>query len=183
MQLSNEKFKEQITFCSNSDEPQGILVTCNNISRILSITLDAANEIKSHEVYYQPNTDFYASMEIDEIITFEDYKQKFEDFCNYFDKHRQTLISRVKKRLFNYSKDCLEEVYIEYPSDKKIILVVENFNFWDFNSQHYFAQLSSTMENIVVVGQIRTDFNFAVNHIDIGIRSGKGSLKFFELNE
>jgi hypothetical protein len=53
-----------------------------------------------------------------------------------------------------------------------MILVLENFNFYDLYSQYYYARLSEDHKNILVIGQIRDDFDFAKNHIDKDIRAG-----------
>jgi hypothetical protein len=158
-----------------------ILVECNNVRPLIEAALLATEKIKTHDVYYQPNADFYMDLEIGEITTEEYYKQAFEDYCNYFDKNQVTQITRIIKRLFNYSKNVEELKLIDYPTDKKMILIVENFNFWDLNSQSYFAQLSEKKPNIIVVGQLRSDFDFVLGHIDIGVRSGKGGSTFVSL--
>jgi hypothetical protein len=62
-----------------------------------------------------------------------------------------------------------------------MILIVENFNFWDLKSQSYINQLSEKNTNIIVIGQLRSDFDFALGHIDIGVRSGKGGASFVSL--
>ena len=161
---------------------RSIFVACNNVDSILGVALAVSAKIKTYNVFYQPNSDFYAHMEIGEILTAEYYKQAFDDYCNYFDKHRSTLITRINKTLYNYSKNYEKIVMTDYPEDIKMILIIENFNFWDLNSQSYMAQLS-TRENIIVIGQLRSDFDFAMNHIDISIRSGKVPRVFVSLEE
>lgn len=157
-----------------------ILVECNNFRPLIEVALLATKKIKTHDVFYQPNSDFYMDLEIGEITTEEYYKQAFEDYRNYFDRHGETQITKIVKRLFNYSKN--EELkLVDYPVDKKMIIIVENFNFWDLNSQSYFAQLSEKNPNIIVIGQLRSDFDFVLGHIDIGVRSGKGRASFVSL--
>ena len=158
-----------------------ILVECNNVRPLIEVALLATKKIKTHDVFYQPNSDFYMDLEIGEITTEEYYKQAFEDYRNYFDRHRVTQITRMIKRLFNYSKNNEELKLVDYPVDKKMILIVENFNFWDLNSQSYFAQLSEKNPNIIVIGQLRSDFDFVLGHLDIGVRSGKGGASFVSL--
>ena len=63
-----------------------------------------------------------------------------------------------------------------------MILIVENFNFYDLISQNILAGLSEDHKNILMIGQIRNDFEFAKNHIDIGIRGGKGGGIFLNLS-
>jgi hypothetical protein len=53
-----------------------------------------------------------------------------------------------------------------------MILIIENFNFYDLNSQHYFPHLSEDHKNILMIGQIRDDFDFTKNHIDRDIKAG-----------
>ena len=158
-----------------------ILVECNNVRPLIEVALLAAEKMKTHDVYYQPNPRFYLDLEIGEILTEEYYKQAFEDYCNYFDKYRITQITRIIKTLFNYSKNYERLELIDYPADKKMILIVENFNFWDFNSQFYFAKLSEKNPNIIVIGQLRSDFDFVLEHIDIGVRTGAGRASFVSL--
>jgi hypothetical protein len=164
-----------------AQNPSTILVECNDVRPLIKAALLATENMKEYDVFYQPNSDFYADLEIGEITTKEYYKQRFEDYRNYFDKHRVTLITRVVKRLFNCSKNNEEFNLVDYPTDKKMILIVENFNFWDLNSQSYIAQLSERKPNIIVVGQLRSDFEFVGGHLDIGVRSGQGGASFVTL--
>jgi hypothetical protein len=158
-----------------------ILIECNNVRPLIDVALLATKKMKTYDVFYQPNSDFYLDLEIDEITTEECYKQRFEDYCNYFDKYHVTQVTRMIKRLFNYSKNNEELKLVDYPVDKKMILIVENFNFWDLKSQSYFTQLSEKNPNIIVIGQLRSDFDFVCGHIDIGVRSGKGGASFVSL--
>jgi hypothetical protein len=180
--LANE-IKEVIQELKYESEllKSNFLIKNNDIEYIIKQCLIAAEE-STFEVYYQPNLDFYWKMEVDELSTYESYKERFEDYCNYFDKHRVPHIKKINKKIYNYTKKQLDspEIHIEYPSDKKMILVVENFNFWDKQSQYYFAKLVEKNKNIIIVGQIRTDFEFAIKHIDLGIRYGKGGFHFYE---
>ena len=64
-----------------------------------------------------------------------------------------------------------------------MILLIENFNFWDFNSQSFIAQLSEKNPNIIVIGQLRSDFDFASNHVDTEVRKGKGGATFVTLKD
>jgi hypothetical protein len=181
VKIDKKELEKMILFGTESSTT--IFVACNNILSILEAALAVSAKIKTHDVFYQPNSDFYADMEIGEICTTEYYKQKFDDYCNYFDKHRSTLIVRINKTLFNYSKNSERFDLTDYPKDIKMILIIENFNFWDLNSQSYMAQLSEKNPNIIVIGQLRSDFDFAMNHIDIGVRSGKGGGSFVRLEE
>ncbi len=178
--INKHQFTEMILDGAQSSTT--ILVECNNVRQIIEVALVASEKMKTHDVFYQPNSDFYMDLEIGEITTEEYYKQAFEDYRNYFDKHRVTLITRVIKRLFNYSKNNEELKLVDYPTDKKMILIVENFNFWDLNSQSYITQLSEKNPNIIVIGQLRSDFDFALGHIDIGVKSGKGGASFVSLD-
>jgi hypothetical protein len=63
-----------------------------------------------------------------------------------------------------------------------MILIVENLNFYDLNSQNILAGLSEVYKNILMIGQIRSDFEFGKNHIDNGIRTGKGGGLFLDLD-
>jgi hypothetical protein len=158
-----------------------ILVECNNVRPLIQAALLASEKLQKYDVYYQPNSDFYLDLEIGDISTEEYYRQVFDDYCNYFDKHRVPQITTIIKRLINYSNNEEKVICVDYPEDKKLILVVENFNFWDFNSQVYFATLSEKNPNIIVIGQLRSDFDFVKSHIDIGVRSGKGRASFVAL--
>lgn len=175
--INKDDLSNMIVVCEQSSTT--ILVECNNVKPLIEVALLATKKMKTYDVFYQPNSDFYMDLEIGEITTEEYYKQKFEDYRNYFDKHRVTQVTRMVKRLYNYSKNKEELKLVDYPVDKKMILIVENFNFWDLNSQSYFAQLSEKNPNIIVIGQLRSDFDFVLGHIDIGVRSGRAS--FFSL--
>jgi hypothetical protein len=148
----------------------------NDISRIISNALAATKEVKGYMVYFQPNSfDF----EITDFFPYEHQKQKFTDFCNYADKYKAISISDFKKTLFNYSKNSQKEVYTEYPSDLKMILIFGNFNFWDLKSQYILSNLSQN-PNIMVIGQIRTDFDFAANHLDEDVGTYASHIQFEE---
>jgi hypothetical protein len=163
-------------------DPRPIYVNCNDVGTILKEALKAAGDVKSHDVYYQPNTHFSSHLEISELTTFDYYKEKFQAYRDYFDKFNEKQILGGIKKLYNYSKDQDKVVYAEYPTDVKMILVVENFNFYDLNSQYILAELSEDHKNILMIGQVRSDFEFAKNHIDIGIKAGKGGGIFLDLD-
>ena len=174
-------FERMISMRINNPGP--IFVVCNDIRTILKTSQVVSDNLKTHDVYYQTNSFFFGDMKTTEFITTEYRKQAFEDYCNYFDRHRQTLITRMNKSLFNYSKNSGLITLAEYPEDIKMILIIENFNFWDLNSQSIMAQLTEKNPNIIVIGQLRSDFDFAINHIDIGIRTGNGGGRFCRLEE
>ena len=52
------------------------------------------------------------------------------------------------------------------PKDIKMILVVENFNLLDLKSQYIISNLQESNQSIIVIGQLRNDFDFATTHID-----------------
>ena len=62
-----------------------------------------------------------------------------------------------------------------------MIIIVENYNFWDLKSQFFMARLHEENPNIIVIGQLRTDFNFAINHISDQLN--KVRVDFLTLNE
>ena len=178
--ISKSELEELIR--EGKENPTTILVSYNDIRPILNVAFSASEKLKEFEVYYQPNLDFYADMEITGFTTAEYYKQAFDDYCNYFDKHKISQITRVNKKLYNHSKNRYESFH-DYPEDKKMILLIENFNFWDFNSQSFIAQLSEKNPNIIVIGQLRSDFDFASNHVDTEVRKGKGGATFVTLKD
>lgn len=160
--------------------PTTILVQCNNARPIIEAALLASKKLPSHNVYYQINSDFLGDLT---IATAKDYEQQFKDYCNYFDNHRVALILRINKRLYNYSKNNEKIDFTDYPNHIKMLLIVENYNFLDLNSQVFIATLPEKKPNIIVLCQIRNDFDFATHHIDIGVRSGKGGASFVELED
>jgi hypothetical protein len=196
--IDKKELEEMVSLGAERKRSTTIFVVCNNIGSILEAALAVSAKsptypinpfwkkqakIKTYNVFYQPNSDFFGKMEIDEICTAEYYEKAFDDYCNYFDKNRFALITRINKTFFNYSKNQEKIVMTDYPEDIKMILIIENFNFWDLNSQSYMAQLSNKNPNIIVIGQIRSDFNFAMNHIDVSVRSGKGGSSIVNLKE
>lgn len=139
----------------------------------------AASQVLEHyNVYYQPNLHFYSEMNIDQICTFDFYKEKFKAYQNYFDKYHEKQIMGQIIKLYNWSTNKEKLVFSDYPTDIKMILVVENFNFYDLNSQSILSGLSEDHKNILLIGQIRNDFAFAENHIDISIKTGKNGGAF-----
>jgi len=177
--ITESKFLDRISISVKSHRP--IYIVCNDISKLIGLVLKQSEKLKIYDTYYQPNTDFYGKMETSGIMTYESYKKQFEDYCNYFDKYRMNLISRINKKLYNYSKNRELLIYTDYPEDIKMFLIVENFNFWDLNSQSIIGQITEENNNIIVIGQLRSDFDFAVNHIDVGLRTGKGGGSFMAL--
>ena len=179
-EITNKKLSEMIV--ENAEiSPNTILVQCNNVRFIINAALIASKQLKTHDVYYQPNHNFYADLEIDELSTAEFYKESFKDYCNYFDKHRVPSIINLNKTFYNYSNNNEKTVFTDYPSDRKMIIIVENYNFWDLKSQFFMARLHEENPNIIVIGQLRTDFNFAINHISDQLN--KVRVDFLTLNE
>jgi hypothetical protein len=172
--VNNEELTEMIV--DGAQSPSTILVECNDVRLLIELALRASKQMSSYDVFYQPNSDFYMDLEIDDFMTEEKYKEAFEDYCNYFDKHRVTQITERIKRLYNYSKNSEEIKLVDYPTDEKIILIIENFNFWDLNSQYYLIKLSEKNPNIILIGQLRSDFDFALDHIDVGVIAGRFGL-------
>ena len=74
-----------------------------------------------------------------------------------------------------------QSTWVDYPSDVKLILVIDNFNFLDLNSQRVLADLREEKPNILVIGQIRTNPVFAANHIDVALKTGLA--EFVKLEE
>lgn len=148
-----------------------IFVECNEVKPIIQAAIIASNEMKTHDVFFQPNSFFPGDLEVYKFATEELWSQYFQAFCNFFDNYRETLIIRMNKHLFNYSKNMEETKVVDYPDDLKMILIIENFNFWDLNSQREMLRLSEKNSNIVVIGQLRTNFAFASKHIDVDVSS------------
>lgn len=157
--------KEDRIFWDGTSKTNALLVGCNNISKIISNTLAASEKFNEYKVYLQRNVipvDRSGGIESDA----NDYKAFFNYFCTYFDSKNYNSIHDYKI-LVNYSKSKLEaEVVIDYPANTKMILIIENFNFYSLNSQLGLVRLSQN-PNIMVIGQIRTDLDFAVKHIDV----------------
>ncbi|MBW6533913.1 MAG: hypothetical protein K0B11_02795 [Mariniphaga sp.] len=157
------KSKEDGKFLDGAQKTNAILVRCNAISKILSNALEAAEVKTGYDVYLQRNV---CPIEKAGFTDYDDYKAYFDYFCAFYNSKNYNSIHDIK-RLVNYSKAKPEEVFfMDYPVETKMILVVENFNFWSRNSQLGLVRLSQN-PNIMVIGQIRTDFDFAVKHIDI----------------
>ena len=74
-----------------------------------------------------------------------------------------------------------QSTWVDYPSDVKLILVIDNFNFLDLNSQRVLADLREEKPNILVIGQIITNPAFAANHIDVSLKTGLA--EFVKLEE
>ena len=177
--LSGEDLQDEIK--RQMDNPRLLLVVCNDIRKIIQPALKVAAAQSDYEVYMQPNLDFYAdSMTTGQPIAV-DYEKQFSDYCNYFDKHRITSIIRINKKVYNYSRDMEQSTWVDYPSDVKLILVIDNFNFLDLNSQRVLADLREEKPNILVIGQIITNPAFAANHIDVSLKTGLA--EFVKLEE
>jgi len=155
----------------------------NNVSSLLEIALLATEKLKKYDVYFQPNLFFPGELEIDEFFTFENHKQMFENYSDFFDKYNVNHINKLKKRLYNYSKNQKEVNFDEFPNDLNMIIVFENVNFWDYKSQNFIAKLSENYPNIIVIGQLRSDFDFVFNHVSNNIKSGVGGSTIVALDE
>jgi hypothetical protein len=152
--------------------PQPLYVYNNNVNSILEYTDEAVEEVNTHDVCYQPNTHFFDKLEITEITPYDFYKKKFKAYRDFYDKFNERQLFGGIVPVYNYSKDQDKYLHPDYPTEIKMILVVANFNFYDLNSQYYFARLSEDHKNILVIGQIRDDFDFAKNHINAELRTG-----------
>ena len=151
-------------FKLKSEMPISILVYCNDVTRIISTALAAAAESTDYEVFLQKNV---YPIEKAGFADYDDYKAYFDFFCHYYDSKNYNAL-KYYKRLANYSKgETFEQVYLDYPKGTKMILIVENFNFWSLNSQLGLVRLSEEDPNIIFIGQVRTDFDFAAKHVDI----------------
>jgi hypothetical protein len=170
--ITSEEYIEiiQHLLARKSPKHPPYFIVCNDVRKLIAPALVITDENKTHDVYYQSNPLFYADMEQGKYVII-DYKQMFEDYCNFFDKHKENSINFSIKHLYNYSKNREKCFCVDYPQDIKMILIIENYNFWDLNSQLLVSKLPETNENIIVICQIRSDFEFAINHIDISAGS------------
>jgi hypothetical protein len=171
----NIKEKKERRFFDGSLMTNTIFVSCNNVSNIIYTALAAVKEVKDYEIYLQRNV---FPIELAGFPDETDYKAFFNYFCTYFDKKHYNSL-HFNKKLINYSKGNQEEIWIDYPSEIEMILIIENFNFWDLNAQLGLSRLSQN-PNIMVIGQIRTDFDFASSHIDVEATT---NASHFELEE
>lgn len=150
-------------------------VVCNNITTLLEYSLETAKVLedihKRHfDVYYQLNPDFHSLDRTQDFsllnLPQKHYEEKFKNYCNYFDTQRITSVLKIDKLLVNCSKNNELTIYHEYPTDINMILIIQNCNFWDLNSQLAFAKFSEHHSNILFICQIRSDFDYAINHFD-----------------
>ncbi|MBN1186809.1 MAG: hypothetical protein JXB49_31315 [Bacteroidales bacterium] len=175
--VKEDQFIKSLKYAAKSPTP--LFVICNNISSLIGLVKGVSDEMKEYETFLQPNPNF--SGDLKEFVTYDYLKKQFEDYCNYFDKHRITQVIYVNKRLFNYSREMEELKLVDYPDNKRMLLIVENLNFWDKNSQYYIGQITEKNNNIITIGQIRSDFDFAATHIDSEIALGvRGKWMFLE---
>jgi hypothetical protein len=133
-----------------------ILVSSNNLSKLISASLAAA-ELKGYEVFLLNKS---IPIEFKGFSTNKEFEEFFKNIDNANSKSFNT-----KTTVINYSKGCQEVKFPNFPIKIKMILVIENFNLWDSNSQFNMARLSQDT-NIMVVGQIRMDFGYSKIHVD-----------------
>ena len=98
-----------------------IFVVCNNYVKLLEIALDVTKEAKSHDVFFQRNPFFSTHMGEGTNAKFN-LEQEFNDYCNFFDKHKANTIYFCIKRLIKSSSEELRVV--DYPDDVNMILIV-----------------------------------------------------------
>lgn len=171
--------KDAISIRSSSEL---ILVGCNNVRPLIRMALSAIKKEKDYSVYLQRNVDFIGDMEITEIMTYDYYKTQFEDYCNYFDKYKVGVIGRSNKQFYNYSKDHEIPFFKKrYPTDINMVVIVENFNFLDLESQAIIRRVHESYPNIIVIGQLRNDFDFATTHLDSRLH-GRSQFCYLEEN-
>jgi hypothetical protein len=165
-------------------EEYPIIVECNQIGLLLGVVLEAvdAYEIRA-EVFYQPNLDFPGDLvSSDPKFVNVDYEQLFKDYCNYYDKNRIGHIFTINKKLCNYSRKGKEELVLpDYPQYSNMILVVDNWNFYDFVSQVHIAELMKRTSGISVIMQLRTNPEWARDHISLDIKDGAGRFSWVRL--
>ena len=153
------KFIESRTIMN---EPEPVSIQCNDINKLAETILELT-KTKTLEVYILKHPFFSGGLD---TRNRNKLKEIFTDFCNFFEKHKLPLISIIQKNLVNYSGGK-ESIYIsDFPKEKKYILIVENLNLWDKNSQYHFLQIADKHPNMILIMQIRSDYDFAENHFD-----------------
>lgn len=167
--LSSDRFINLVLGTLNNPVP--ILVYCNDLKKITSALVKVTDSNDCELLHQQGPIDPIEGLK--DTLLYEYYKDQ------YFINKDRNLLARGIDKLYNISSGSELKVVMGYPNmsgfltDKKMILLLENFNFWDTNSQTYLAGLSERHKNIIPVCQIRPDFDFASNNIDIGLRTGK----------
>jgi hypothetical protein len=164
-QINSVEFAKIIENSLNPPYLKGIIfVVCNDVRKLLETALEVTKIRKRYEVYFQRHPWFVSDFQ--GIFKQADWKQVFDDYCNFYDKHGYIAINQSNKQLYNYSKNAKDCSSIDYPKNIKMILIIESFNFWDLKSQSVMSKIPEENENIIVIGQIRSDFEFASNHVD-----------------
>jgi len=150
----------------SKDKRKNCFVYENEIITILSSMLELTKNSK-FEVYFQANPFFTGKLISNEVDNIKvNSEQMFLDFDNFFNKNQFSLIRYLIKRLYNYSKNRELSLFVDYPKDIYMILVIENFNLYDKNSQLILSKLIESHSNIFPVLQLRDDFDFAIKNID-----------------
>lgn len=158
LNISNDKQRLQ-TRSRNSI----ILVQNNDIGKIIGLCVEATKGTEA-DTLYQIDPYFYGKMD-EENMTNDRWQKQFENFMGYFEDADEAAILRSIKKVHNYStNDNMWDEYVGYPKDKTYLVLVENFNFWDLKSQ-YIMSKHINGGNIMIVGQVRSDFEFAKDHV------------------
>lgn len=152
----------------NNEDNYNFLIAENDIPLLVRAIDSIVSKNKSFDFYHLLNNYFPHETSIPNL-SYNDpyYKEFFNDYTKFFDKHKITVINEQIKTFIKYTDegDKLEKM-MKFPHEEgKFIILVENFNLYDFNSQHTMIN-HWCLPEIIIIGQIRTDIEFAKGHID-----------------
>ena len=176
--FSEERFIETIT--SSLEEPKPILVCNNDFNKIIEALQKVTKANTDWTLYHQINPFLSGNTSEEEFINVNNCTNGIEAFKNTVKKDFLQ-VRQLNKQLINLSTNSSIGDYKEYPADIKMILFVENFNFWDVNSQVFITGQVEKSTNILPVCQIRSDFDFAKKNIDMGLRTKKYNCQWMNL--
>ncbi len=161
-------------------EKTPIFVECNDYVKLLEIAGGAINNENKFDVFFQRNP-FFSTNGSEDSKTWTKLEMEFNDYCNFFDKHKTTSVAFTTKRLIGYSNHTEMRV-IDYPIDVKMIIIFPDFNLWDLNSQLEISKISEKHDNILVIGQIRSDLKFARKHLNLNAMNRGMHINLIEVN-
>lgn len=186
MKNQDELIKDIVEILTdNSSESMAcnFLVDEPDVEKLLQPAYLAIQQVEGASLYLLQNSFFPIGKKM-EPLQEKIFPDLFTDYSNFFDKNKCNSFKYGIKQLINYTSGVTTvERRVELPDGQKNVIVVENFNLYDFNSQHTLMN-HMKLPNFLVIGQVRHDLKFAEKHFNPDLFSYLFMPdKYFKINE
>lgn len=154
-----------------NDKNYNFLIAENDLKSIIETIRSVIGKDESFTFYHLLNNYFpFETYAPNSFKNETEYKMYFNDYTQFFDYHRNNVINNFIKTYVKYTdRGEQKEKMMKFPDVKgKTIILVENFNLYDMNSQNTMMNHWSLPE-LLIIGQLRTDIEFAKDHLDVSL--------------